>query len=258
MRKAIQNKIKKIEELKEKIKKYKVVGIIDLRDLPSKQFQQIKRTLRDVVEIVVVKKIIIEKTLNELAKDVKNIDSLIKYLEGSVPALLLSNIEPFKLMINIQRNRSPAHAKAGQIAPNDITIRAGPTPFTPGPVLSEFGKIGVKAKIVQGKVVVVFDAVVVKEGEKVSKDVANMLLKLGLEPMKVGLNLVAVYEKGEIYEKEQLFFDEDKFRSDLAMAYSQAITLAVSSNIITKETMSQLFSKAEAHASILKKVGEQK
>src|SRR3989338_2085586 len=113
-----------------------------------------------------------------------------------MPALLLKKENPFSLYKILKKSKSSASAKAGQIAPRDIIVPAGPTPFTPGPVISEFAALGIKAGVEGGKVAVKQDTTACKEGKPINAPLASMLARLGIEPMEIGLNLVAVFENG--------------------------------------------------------------
>jgi len=53
-------------------------------------------------------------------------------LKDSV-AILFSDLDCFELAGELLINKSPAKAKAGQEAPEDIEIQAGPTDLVPGP-----------------------------------------------------------------------------------------------------------------------------
>ena len=62
--------------------------------------------------------------------------------------------------------------------------------------------------------------------------------------MEIGLDLLAVYEKGTIYDKKVLDIDEDKFMTDLMQAANHALNLAVEAGIFTKETTTLMIEKA--------------
>ena len=175
------------------------------------------------------------------------IDKLITYLKG-VPALLFTKENPFSIFKVIKKSKTPAPAKPGQVSPKDIILPAGPTPFAPGPIISEFAAIGVKAGVEGGKVAVKSDTVVVKEGEPISEKLAGMLQRLGIEPMEVGLDLVAVYEKGTVYPKSILDVDEEKLLKDIATAASNAFNLAVEMVYVTKDTIEMFIQKAHTQA----------
>ena len=141
--------------------------------------------------------------------------------------------------------------KPGQIAPNDLIIEAGPTNFTPGPIIGELGQVGIIASVEDGKIAIKKDKVLVKEGEEIDDKKASILAKLGMEPMEIGLNLKVVYDDGTLYEKSVLDFDEDKLVNDIKVAHQNAMGLALKIGYITKETIKLLIGKAAAQARAL-------
>ena len=44
-------------------------------------------------------------------------------------------------------------ARGGEIAPEDILVKKGETPFKPGPIVSEFQRAGLPAAIEKGKII---------------------------------------------------------------------------------------------------------
>mgnify|MGYP000252813721 CR=1 FL=1 len=76
----------------------------------------------------------------------ENMDQLTEKIKG-MPALLFSKENPFTLYSILQKNKSPAPAKANQEAPKDIVVSAGPTTFAPGPIISELAEVGIKTKV---------------------------------------------------------------------------------------------------------------
>ena len=107
----------------------------------------------------------------EAAKKKPGIESLLPHCKG-MPALLFTKENPFSLFKLIKANKSPAPAKPGQKAPTDLKILAGPTPFAPGPVISELAALGLKTKVDAGKINIVADAIVCKEGAVISDKLA--------------------------------------------------------------------------------------
>jgi large subunit ribosomal protein L10 len=235
-------KKEKVSEVAELLKKYPTIGLIDAVNLPSKQLQVIRHNIRDDVLIKDVKKSFLLRAFEQT-----NNSELAKRIIGS-PILLLSTHNAFKLNKLIDKNKSKSSIKAGQIAPFDLIIPAGETPFTPGPVIGEFGQLGVKAKIVAGKINVLNDSVVVKQGQKASDLAASMLMRLGIKPIEIGLNLVAVKEGNIIYSKADLSIDVESL---IGIAYSQAKNLALNSKLLVKEFINDFLIKANLEALML-------
>ncbi|MEE9507266.1 MAG: 50S ribosomal protein L10, partial [Thermoplasmata archaeon] len=99
-----------------------------------------------------------------------------------------------------------------------------------------------------GKVVIKKDTVLVKEGEKIPKQVAQVLTRLEIYPIIVGLNLTGVYENGLIFSPEDLRIDDVEFMSRLCDAISGSMNLAMFIHYITDRTIEPLIVQAEQRA----------
>jgi len=234
-------KQKAVQDIKELIDYYPVVAIINLENLPAKQLQKMKTKLRKDLEIRVTKKSIIEHAL-ELSNK-KDITKLVPHLIGS-PALLLSKENPFKIFKLLKQSKSAAAIKAGQITPKDLTIPAGPTPFAPGPIIGELGMLKIKAGIESGKVVIKDDAHVAKKGDVINDKLASLLMRLGVEPMEIGLNLVAAYENGDILTSDVLDIDDKIFIQKIQTAAAEAMNLAIDIAYASNDTILLLIQKS--------------
>ncbi|MDP6642005.1 MAG: 50S ribosomal protein L10 [Candidatus Nanoarchaeia archaeon] len=241
-RKIQQKKLKEVEEIKNLANKYSVLGLVDMTNLPSLQLQRMRQQLRNTLYLKMAKKRLIRIALNQL-KDKENIKEFNDKLKGEA-ALIFTNENPFKLAKLLGKEKSSAPAKAGQEAPNDIIIPAGPTNFTPGPVIGELGQLGIKTEVKDGKIAIKEDKLLVKEGEVIDKKAAEILSRLGVEPMQVGLNLIAAYEKGIIYLKDILSVDEESYVNNLKQLGLDSFNLAMHIGYTTKDTINQLIQKA--------------
>ncbi len=265
----------KYKKIKPEVQKYSVIGILDMYKLPAKQLQEMKDKLCSQAKITVVKKALVKKLLKETDKE--NIENLDKYV-GDYPALLLSNSNIFELARIIEKAKSPANAKAGDIAPKDIVIKAGPTPLPPGPAIGDLQRLKIPAGVEGDKIAVKNDTVVLKEGEKITKDHADLFMKLSIQPMEIGLNLLAAWDNGMVFDKSILFVPleeyvnkiENAYRNAFNLAYNveyptketiaflvttahqKAINLALNADIVTKETIGNIFVKAQSQMNAVK------
>jgi len=238
-----ESKKKIVKEFSDLINSYPVIGAVDMENLPTAQLQKMRGQLRDKVLIRMTKRRLINLILDNTKEKKKGIEEMKNYLTG-MPALLFTKDDPFILAKTLKKSMSTAPAKPGQVAPKDIIVGAGPTPFSPGPVISELASAGIKTAIENGKIVVKSDAVVVKKGDKVSLAISGILARLGVEPMEVGLNLTAVYDNGTIFTKDVLDIDEEEFMGKIKTAYNSAIGLALELSFLTKETTEIMIAKA--------------
>lgn len=236
-------KKKIVEDMAKLMRQYSIIGMVNMEDMPAPQLQGMRAELRGKVDLFMTKKRLMRISIEKLKNEKKNLGELEKYFQG-MPALIFTNESPFKLSKILQKSKTKAPAKAGQIAPNDIIINKGPTPFAPGPVISELSAVGLKVGVEGGKVAVKEDVVVAKKGEKIKPKVAEILARLDIKPMEIGLGLVAAYEDGIIYQKDILEIDEKEYLSNINIAAAQAFNLAFSITYVTKENISLLIGKA--------------
>ena len=237
-------KKEKVAELEELTNNNEIIGIVNLADIPAPQLQTMRRTLGDKAILKMSRKNFIKIALANSNKDV---EGLADYLEGQ-PAMVFTEMNPFKLFKILEDSKTEAPAKAGAIAPADIIVPAGDTSFPPGPILGELQQAGIPAKIDKGSIVVQEDATVVKEGEPVPKNVADILTKLEIYPMEVGMDLLAVCEGDTIYTADVLKIDEEETLQTIATAYQNAINLSVNAGIVNSESAPILIQKAATEA----------
>ncbi|MCK4714843.1 MAG: 50S ribosomal protein L10, partial [Candidatus Aenigmarchaeota archaeon] len=240
-----QKNIQTVKEVSAQLKKYPVIGIIDMFKLPASQLHQIRSKLRGKAVIRMVKKRLIVLALKE--SGIKGSDMLSESLQGE-PALILTEMNPFKLAMMIDRNKSEAPAKEGDIAPRDIMVTAGPTSLPPGPVIGELQKAKIPASIEGDKIHVKQDTVIAKEGDEINSLLAGVMAKLGITPMEIGLNLLTAWEDGLLYDRDILFIPQQKYVDDLVSCHQSAFNLAYNSGYPTKETVPLLLSRAHQEA----------
>jgi large subunit ribosomal protein L10 len=232
-----------VKKLTEMMEKSKVVAILNMENIPAAQLSRMKAQLRGKAEIIMRRKRILQLAIEQAKAKQKGIEQLEKFL-GGMPALLVTQENPFEVYNIIKKSKTPAPAKAGQLAPRDLVIPAGPTPFTPGPIISELAGLGIKAGVEGGKVAVKVDSTICWQGQPISSKAAGILLALGIEPMEIGLDLVAAYEGGIVYKKDVLDIDETAFMLKITTAASEAFNLAIEMVYLTKDTTETLLQKA--------------
>ena len=225
------------------INEYPIIGVVNMENLPAPQLQAMRAQLRGNFFITMTKRRLIKHAIEQIKSKKKDIEKLEFYLAG-MPALIFTKENPFKLSKTLQKSKSPAPAKSGQIAPRDIIVNKGPTSFAPGPIIGELAMTGIKAGVEAGKVAIKEDIIIVKAGEKIKLKVAEILTRLGIQPMEVGLDLVAVYENGLIYTKDILSIDEKEYLNRLANASQWAFNLANYIAYPTKENIALLIGRA--------------
>ena len=237
-----EQKKKLVQQLTHDIDQYPIVGVVNLENLPAQQLQIMRSMLKSKgVKLSMTRKKLLYLALSQSKK--KNLDQLRAKIKG-MPAFLFTKDNPFALNALIVKNKSEAPAKAGQTAPKDIVVKAGPTSFAPGPIISELAAVGIKTKVNAGKLEIIQDVTVAKEGDTISAKLAEALKRLDIKPMEVGLNLVAVWEDGLIFDSKQLQIDEKEYAQNITQAATWAMNLAVEAAYPTSETTELLLQKA--------------
>ncbi len=232
-----------VSELVQDMREAPVVAVVDMESIPGQQIQAMRATLRAHAKLKMTKNKLMLLALEEASADKPGLEALKENIDGQC-AIVTTDMDPFKLFAQLKKTMTPAPAKPGQLAPIDIVVPKGPTPFGPGPIIGELQKIGLPAAIEGGKIVIKKDTPLVKKGEPVPANVAAMLPKLEILPMVVGLDLRAAYEDGTVYHKDVLDIPEDYYANMFATAAHNALALGVEIAFPTKMTIQPLIAKA--------------
>jgi Ribosomal protein L10 len=228
-----QSKDATIKNLTEDIKNSKSIALVGIDRVPGKQFQQMRKSLRGTAKIKVVKKTLLKRAFDGTGNEaIKGMDN---FMDGPVAAIF-SQENPFKLYKHIEASRTKAPARGGEIAPEDIVLEARATNLKPGPVVGELQKAGIPASIDQGKVMIRKETVLVKKGDKISKEKAIALAKLEILPLEIGLDFRAAYEDGIVFDKSVLGSSTQDFLNRLVMGHSMAIALSLHINYYNRES----------------------
>ena len=234
-------KIKIVSELADKMKKSRTILIASTRGLPSSQFHEIKKNLRGKAVVRVAKKTAVLRAIDSVGK--ASLDK-IKDNIGADIALFFSELDPFALSGLLADNKSAARAKAGDIAPEDVNVEPGPTNLIPGPAISELSGVGLKVAVEGGKLAIKLPRTIVKAGEAIKENVASVMAKLDIKPMKVGFEPVAAYDKEDDKVYVGIKIDKKKTYEDLKEMIRKALGFAVARGYVTKETVSLFIAKA--------------
>lgn len=236
-----------VQDLKDLMGSYKTVAIVRVDDIPGIQLMQIRAKLRDRMRFKVAKKSLIRLALEGLKDEREGIDKLSGTVDGQA-AVLGTDLNPFTLFKILKDNMQPMAAKGGEKAPFNIVIEAGETSFPAGPIVGEFGKVGIPASIVKGKVVIKKNVTPVKEGGVISRDLAQMLAKLEIFPFNAGVQIGGAWENGQFYSPADLDIDMDAYKQNLTAAAQMAFNLAVYAAYMTPQTAVPLLAKARSEA----------
>ncbi|HLD98536.1 MAG TPA: 50S ribosomal protein L10 [Candidatus Nanoarchaeia archaeon] len=249
--KVPKEKIELVKKITKLIDENNTVMFASIKSLPSKQFQKIKKSISNEVKVIVPKKSLLNRAIDNSKKN--EIKNLKDYIKEDI-AVLITQTEAFDLSSTLSDNQTPVKARAGQIAEEDIEVEPGPTELTAGPVVSELGSLGIKIEIKAGKIDIKEPKVIVKKGQSISEAAVSIMGKLNITPFSVGFIPVVAYDSksGKIYSS--LIIDKKGTLESIKNKFSRSMAFAVSIAYPTQETLKFIFAKAASHESALAKL----
>ena len=220
---------------------YKLIGAADLTKVGSGMLQDLRKQLRGQVTIKGIKNTMMRIAMEKAG--LRGTEDFLSKIKGQ-NIYIFSNGNPFRLAMTLHKNKVRVFAKDGDTALEDLTIPAGNTGLSPGPIISKFGGLSIRTRIEAGNIWVVNDTEVAKAGDEISDDLADLLTRLGVRASEMGLEIKAVYEDGVVIPKEELILDVDVYSGRLSRALSEAYQVALNAAYVTPVTILPLISLA--------------
>jgi len=248
-------KIERVAQLKEAIITHKTLLIASTNKLPSSQFHEIKKKLRGKADVCVAKKSLVVRAIDATKNTA--LEPLKKHIVADI-ALFFSDLDPFALSGLLADNQSPAKAKAGDIAPEDIHVEPGPTDLVPGPAISELSGVGLKVAVEGGKLAIKQPATIAKQGEPIKDNVASVMAKLGIFPMKVGFEPLAAYDSNDKRVYAGIKIDKKGMLAALRESIGKGRGFAINIKYVSKDTVPYFISKAGLEERALQKLFDAK
>jgi len=233
--------VETLNKLVDLIQNSQAVGIIKLEPIKGSVVQDMRASLRNDGNTLVIAK----NTLMRLAIKKANIsgtEQLLPYIKGSC-AFLFSNGSAFAVATFLQENKFPAPARPGQVAPVSVVIEKMNTGVGPGSFINELNSVGLPTRIERGTIAISETTTVLNAGEVVSRGLTSILQRLGITPFEVGLTLEVVVQDGQLLDKETLLTD---WAGYIATAHQQALSLAVESGYVTEDNADYVLGAAQA------------
>jgi large subunit ribosomal protein LP0 len=220
---------------------YKNILVIGVDFVGSKQMQEVRAAIRGKGEILMGKNTIIRKVLREKAEATPSLADILPLVKGNM-GFLFTNGDLNGIRKQVTSFKIPAAAKAGVIAPKDVTVPAGPTGLDPGQT-AFFQTLNISTKIVKGTIEIVSDVHLCTNGEKVSTSAVALLAKLNIKPFEYGIIVSHVYENGSIYEASVLDLNMDDLIALFCNAVSNLAALSFEIGQVNKTTVPHSFGR---------------
>ena len=227
--------------LQELPSKYSVMALIRMEKIRASQMLSLRKKLKNEVQFVSIKNKVTKKVFSTL--DLPGLKEITSQVTGQC-MLLFTNMSPFKLNVLLAKNKVMLAARGGDKASIDVLIQAKNTGIAPGPMLTEFKEAKVPTKIDQGTIWIAKDTVAAKQGEVISAKLAALLGKLDIKSVEAGVELAGALESGVVYTRDDLVVDVEVFRTEIAHAHQEALSLSIEAGYVTVENIKTLLSHA--------------
>jgi len=218
------NYFTKLENLLEEYPKCFIVGA---DNVGSKQMQEIRIALRGKAVVLMGKNTMMRKAIRGYMEKNPDLERLLPHIKMNV-GFVFTKEELITVRDLLLANKKAAPAKAGALAPVDVTIPAQNTGMGPEKT-SFFQALQIPTKITKGTIEIIQDVPIIKIGDKVGASEATLLNMLKISPFTYGLLIQKVYDNGSIFDPEILdITDEDikqKFMAGVANVAAVCLTI---------------------------------
>jgi len=162
----------------------------------SKQFQDIRKAMRETGHVLMGKNTMMRKVIRGLGED-SPYAHLSKLIVGNVGLIFVKdNLAAAKDVV--AKYTVPAPARAGVVANADVVVPPGPTGCDPSQT-GYFQTMEVPTKITKGQIEIVREMHLISKGDRVTAGQADLLQKLSIRPFTYGLEILQVFDNGKIF-----------------------------------------------------------
>ncbi|KFO27907.1 60S acidic ribosomal protein P0 [Fukomys damarensis] len=181
--------------------------IVGADNVGSKQMQQIRMSLRGKAVVLMGKNTMMRKAIRGHLENNPALEKLLPHIRGNV-GFVFTKEDLTEIRDVLLANKVPAAARAGAIAPCEVTVPAQITGLGPEKT-SFFQALGITTKISRGTTEILSDVQLIKTGDKVGASAATLLNMLNISPFSFGLIIQQVFDNGSIYNPEVLHITEE-------------------------------------------------
>ena len=177
----------------------------------SSQMQKIRISLRGHGVILMGKNTMMKKAIRGHLEKNPHLEKLLPYIFENI-GFVFTKHDLSVVREKLQANKVAAPAKAGAIAPCDVSLPAQVTQLGPEKT-SFFQALSINTKITRGTIEITNDIALIKKGDKVGASEATLLNMLNISPFSYGLTVKQVYDSGTIFSPEILDIKPEDLRA---------------------------------------------
>jgi len=218
---------------------YSKLFVVGLDMVGSKQVQTIRFQLRGKGEMLMGKNTMILKCIRDHLEQLPHLEALLPYVEGNSAFIFVRN-DFDQIREIIKKNCVGASARAGVVAPIDVSIPKGVTSLQPTET-SFFQALNISTKITKGNIEILNDVDIIKKGRKVMPGEAALLQKLGVKPFTYGLLIMSVYEDGAVFDPSILDLSESDLLAKFQAGIANVAAVSLASGYPTLASVAHSF-----------------
>jgi len=192
------------------LEEYPKCFIVGADNVGSKQMQEIRIALRGKAVVLMGKNTMMRKAIRGYVEKNPDLERLLPHIKQNV-GFVFTQEELTEVRDLLLANKVKAPAKAGALAPLDVTVPAQNTGMGPEKT-SFFQALQIPTKITKGTIEIVQDVPLIKAGDKVGMSEATLLNMLKISPFTYGLIIQKVYDSGSVFSPEILDITDDDIK----------------------------------------------
>jgi len=232
---TLSKKEKKAEyfnKLVDLLKQYQKILIVLCDNIGSSHMQNIRKSLRGKAVLLMGKNTMIRRAIRSHMQDhIDNLqcEALLPYVSGNIGLVFTNDPDLKKIRDICLESKVPAAAKAGIKAPSDVVIPKGLTQLEPTKT-SFLQALNIASKINKGTIEILQDVQLIKKGDKVGSSESTLLQMLDIRPFEYGLQMVAVYDSGSVFDAEILNMTDADILSRFAVGIGIVASVSLGIN----------------------------
>lgn len=195
------------------VDEYPKCFLVDADNVGSKQMQQIRISLRGHAVVLMGKNTMMRKAIRGHLVNNPKLELLLPHIKGNI-GFVFTKEDLVSVRDLLLANKVRAPAKAGALAPLDVTVPAQNTGLGPEKT-SFFQALNIPTKITKGTIEIIQDVHLIKSGDKVGMSEATLLNMLGISPFTYGLAVQKVYDSGSIFDPSILDITDADLKSHI-------------------------------------------
>jgi large subunit ribosomal protein LP0 len=218
---------KYFEKMAALMDEYPKCFIVGADNVGSKQMQEIRIALRGKAIVLMGKNTMMRKAIRAHIEKNPDLEKLLPCIKMNV-GFVFTKEDLCEIRDLLLANKVKAPAKAGAIAPLDVTVPAQNTGMGPEKT-SFFQALSIPTKITKGTIEIIQDVHLIKTGDKVGMSESTLLNMLKISPFTYGLVIQKVYDAGSVFDPEILDITDDVLKATFmaGVANVASVSLAI-------------------------------